>query len=103
MLDQYEHFFAACATASAGFTGLLLVALSTVNHDDTAFRQRLDRVHLLDHDGGELRTDNIVVYRRERHPPNCGDRGRVSHHGRANNERSSGLRHLRLRREYSLA
>jgi hypothetical protein len=35
MLDQYEHFFAACATASAGFTGLLLVALSTVNHDDT--------------------------------------------------------------------
>src|SRR5436190_865183 len=34
MLGQYSHFFAACATASAGFTGLLLVALSIVNHDD---------------------------------------------------------------------
>lgn len=34
MLVQYSHFFAACATASAGFTGLLLVALSIVNHDD---------------------------------------------------------------------
>ena|SRR5579871_3554049 len=35
MLSQYAHFFAASATASAGFTGLLLVALSIVNHDDT--------------------------------------------------------------------
>lgn len=35
MLNQYAHFFAASATASAGFTGLLLVALSIVNHDDT--------------------------------------------------------------------
>lgn len=35
MFSEYAHFFAASATASAGFTGLLLVALSIVNHDDT--------------------------------------------------------------------
>jgi hypothetical protein len=40
MLGQYAHFFAASATASAGFIGLLLVALSIANHDDTEFGTR---------------------------------------------------------------
>ncbi len=31
MLDQYVHFFAVTTSTSAGFIGLLFVALSVVN------------------------------------------------------------------------
>jgi hypothetical protein len=46
MLGQYAHFLDASATASAGFTGLLLVALSIVNHDDTEYGTRERRTIL---------------------------------------------------------
>ena len=46
MIDQYAHFFAASATASAGFTGLLLVALSIVNQDETQHETRERRTVL---------------------------------------------------------
>jgi hypothetical protein len=46
MLGQYAHFFETSATASAGFTGLLLVALSIVNHDDTEHGTRERRTVL---------------------------------------------------------
>jgi hypothetical protein len=46
MLGHLRAFFAASATASAGFTGLLLVALSIVNHDDTEHGTRERRTIL---------------------------------------------------------
>lgn len=46
MLHQYASFFAASATASAGFTGLLLVALSIINHDDAEHGTRERRTIL---------------------------------------------------------
>jgi hypothetical protein len=35
MLDQYARFFAASTTASAGFTGLLFVAVALANRDES--------------------------------------------------------------------
>jgi len=46
MLDQYMRFFAASATASAGFSGLLFVALSVVNRDESEHRTRERRTVL---------------------------------------------------------
>ena len=46
MLDQYARFFAAGTTASAGFTGLLFVALSVVNRDESQHATRERRTVL---------------------------------------------------------
>ena len=46
MLDQYAHFLDVSATASAGFTGLLLVALSIVNSDESQHGLRERRMVL---------------------------------------------------------
>ena len=46
MLDQYAHFLDVSATASAGFTGLLLVALSIVNSDESQYGLRERRMVL---------------------------------------------------------
>src|SRR6266568_4848771 len=46
MLDQYARFFAASATASAGFSGLLFVALSVVNRDESQHGTRERRTVL---------------------------------------------------------
>jgi hypothetical protein len=46
MLDQYGHFLDVSATASAGFTGLLLVALSIVNSDEAQYGLRERRMVL---------------------------------------------------------
>jgi hypothetical protein len=46
MLDPYARFFAASATASAAFTGLLLIALSVVNQDEAVHRTRERRTVL---------------------------------------------------------
>ena len=46
MLDQYAHFFAVSTSASAGFIGLLLVALSVVNRDEQEHRTRERRTVL---------------------------------------------------------
>src|SRR6266542_2215376 len=35
VLDQYARFFSTAATASAAFSGLLFVAVSVVNRDDS--------------------------------------------------------------------
>jgi hypothetical protein len=46
MLDQYARFFAAGATTSAGFSGLLFVALSVVNRDESQHATRERRTVL---------------------------------------------------------
>src|SRR5712692_10410299 len=46
MLGQYARFFAASATASAGFSGLLFVALSVVNRDESQHGTRERRTVL---------------------------------------------------------
>ena len=46
MLDQYAHFFAVSTSASAGFCGLLFVALSVVNRDERELRTRERRTVL---------------------------------------------------------
>jgi len=44
--DQYARFFSTAATASAAFAGLLFVALSVVNRDDTQLATRERRLVL---------------------------------------------------------
>jgi hypothetical protein len=46
MLDQYVHFFAVTTSTSAGFIGLLFVALSVVNRDEQELRTRERRTVL---------------------------------------------------------
>lgn len=46
MLDQYAHFFAASTNISAGFSGLLFVALSVVNRDESQHATRERRTVL---------------------------------------------------------
>jgi hypothetical protein len=46
MLDQYAQFLAVSTTASAGFTGLLFLALSVVNRDETQLVTRERRTVL---------------------------------------------------------
>lgn len=46
MLDQYVRFYAASTTTSAGFAGLLLVALSVVNKDESQLVTRERRTVL---------------------------------------------------------
>jgi hypothetical protein len=46
MLDRYAHFLAASTTASAGFTGLLFLALSVVNRDEAMHETRERRTVL---------------------------------------------------------
>ncbi len=46
MLDQYAHLLAASTTASAGFTGLLFLALSVVNRDESQYETRERRTVL---------------------------------------------------------
>ena len=46
MLDQYSRFFSAATTASAAFIGLLFVAVSVVNRDDTQHATRERRTVL---------------------------------------------------------
>jgi hypothetical protein len=46
VLDQYARFFSASATASAAFIGLLFVAVSVVNRDDSQHATRERRTVL---------------------------------------------------------
>jgi hypothetical protein len=46
MIDQYSRFFSVGATASAAFTGLLLIAVSIVNQDESNYRTRERRTVL---------------------------------------------------------
>jgi hypothetical protein len=46
VLDQYARFFPTAATASAAFSGLLFVALSVVNRDDSQHATRERRTVL---------------------------------------------------------
>ena len=46
MLDEYVRFYSLSATASAGFAGLLLVALSVVNKDESQHLMRERRTIL---------------------------------------------------------
>ncbi len=46
MLDEYVRFYAAATTTSAGFAGLLLVALSVVNRDESQHLTRERRTVL---------------------------------------------------------
>jgi hypothetical protein len=46
MLDEYVRFYAASTTASAGFAGLLFVALSVVNKDESHHLMRERRTIL---------------------------------------------------------
>jgi hypothetical protein len=46
MLNQYVHFFAVTTSTSAGFSGLLFVALSVVNRDEQELRTRERRTVL---------------------------------------------------------
>ncbi len=46
MLDQYSRFFTTATTASAAFAGLLFVAVSVVNMDDSRFASRERRMVL---------------------------------------------------------
>ena|SRR6266516_141029 len=46
MLAQYAHFLAASSTAAAGFTGLLFLALSVVNRDESQHMTRERRTVL---------------------------------------------------------
>ena len=46
MLDQYGRFFSAAATSSAAFAGLLFVALSVANREDSEHPTRERRTVL---------------------------------------------------------